>query len=318
MIFNEIYGAYYNAVAKIIEKSIQQKLTKDDIRDIIQEYAFGESAINIESSITKQKWQLIHKDGTTPITNIPTMPLTDIQKRWINAVSLDKRVKLFENELITFDDVEPLFLEEDIVLFDKYADGDPYDDENYTKIFRIILDAIRNDYLLDIKYTTKRGCVDRKAVKISMLEYSQKDDKFRAIGVKNNMQVTINLARIISCERYFGDYDIKMYDEVEPKKENLHIELVDKRGALQRALLHFAHFEKEVKRMDDFHYDIMVSYDKSDEAEMLIRVLSFGPMIKVIEPISFVNLIKERLINQKSHENISSQLFFHDNKNNLC
>ena len=40
-----------------------------------------------------------------------------------------------------------------------------------------------------------------------------------------------------------------------------------------------------------------------------IRILSFGPMFKVVQPDHFVNLIKERLRKQKS-----SQLFFHDKK----
>ena len=39
---------------------------------------------------------------------------------------------------------------------------------------------------------------------------------------------------------------------------------------------------------------------KDDETEIVIRVLSFGPMIKVIAPEHFENLIKERLIKQKS------------------
>ena len=37
-----------------------------------------------------------------------------------------------------------------------------------------------------------------------------------------------------------------------------------------------------------------------DETEMVIRLLSFGPMVKVIAPESFVDLIKKRLVDQKS------------------
>ena len=42
--------------------------------------------------------------------------------------------------------------------------------------------------------------------------------------------------------------------------------------------------------------------DRFDETEIVIRVLSFGPYVKALEPESFVNLIKERLISQKSCE----------------
>ena len=42
-------------------------------------------------------------------------------------------------------------------------------------------------------------------------------------------------------------------------------------------------------------------YDESDETEMVIRLLSFGPMIKVIEPLEFKQLIRQRLKKQKAY-----------------
>ena len=42
------------------------------------------------------------------------------------------------------------------------------------------------------------------------------------------------------------------------------------------------------------------TYDKEDETEILIRVLSFGPMLRVVKPVAFINLIKGRLSDQKS------------------
>ena len=69
---------------------------------------------------------------------------------------------------------------------------------------------------------------------------------------------------------------------------------------MERALLHFAHFEKEAERIDEKRYRVTVRYDKDDETELVIRVLSFGPMIKVTGPPHFENLIKERLMKQIS------------------
>ena len=67
-------------------------------------------------------------------------------------------------------------------------------------------------------------------------------------------------------------------------------------------LLHFAHFEKRVERMDTKRYLVHIKYNKSDETEMVIRILSFGPMVEVIEPQDFKNLIIARLKSQKSCE----------------
>lgn len=57
---------------------------------------------------------------------------------------------------------------------------------------------------------------------------------------------------------------------------------------------------RRIERLDGIHYKITVNYDKDDETEIVIRILSFGPMIKVVAPEHFENLIKERLIKQKS------------------
>ena len=75
-------------------------------------------------------------------------------------------------------------------------------------------------------------------------------------------------------------------------------ELEDRRNALERVLLHFSHLEKETKRLDDTHYRVTLRYDRSDRTEMVIRILSFGPMLKVVEPESFVRQIRERLNRQ--------------------
>ena len=47
-------------------------------------------------------------------------------------------------------------------------------------------------------------------------------------------------------------------------------------------------------------YATSIDYDKNDETEIVIRILSFGQMEKVVEPNSFVDLIKDRLLKQKS------------------
>ena len=39
---------------------------------------------------------------------------------------------------------------------------------------------------------------------------------------------------------------------------------------------------------------------KDDETEIVIRILSFSQMVKVVEPNSFIDLIKDRLLKQKS------------------
>ena len=134
------------------------------------------------------------------------------------------------------------------------------------------------------------------------LEYSEKDDKFRLIGSGNRYGNTINLGRIVSCKPYNKPFDVNHGRTYQSKLQTVEFELVDKRNALERVLLHFAHFEKEAVKIDEGKYLVKITYDKDDETELVIRILSFGPMIKVLSPQSFVDLIKQRLIDQKSCE----------------
>lgn len=69
---------------------------------------------------------------------------------------------------------------------------------------------------------------------------------------------------------------------------------------LLRAMLSFSDLEKETIKIDDDNYRLKLKYRTDDETEILIRILAFGPMMKVVEPVPFVNLIKERLNKQKS------------------
>lgn len=302
MIFNELYSAYYNTVSKIINKALKEPLNKKELQQIISENAFGESILNIESSISDEKWQVVTKDGHTPLTHQPSIPLTHLQKRWLKAISLDPRVKLFDEDFSELQDIEPLFTNEDICYFDKYSDGDPYDNEEYIANFRLILDAINKKYPLRILMQNKSGRAIYVVLIPEYLEYSEKDDKFRLIGSGRKYADVINLARIISCKPYTKEYIANPHTRMNNGQGVVEFELIDERNALERVLMHFAHLEKEAERLGDNRYRVKLTYDKDDETEILIRILSFGPMIKVVSPDSFIQQIKNRLIKQMSCE----------------
>ena len=303
MIFSEIHGAYYRAVAEILRAAVKAPVTPRDIRRIARETAFSESAQTIEAALLSHRWQLLRGDGTTPIRHEPTLPYTTLEKRWLKAISLDPRIRLFDFDCPGLEEVKPLFTPEDIYVFDKYADGDPYTDEGYIERFRTIRKAIGEKKMLRLALCSREGRrVSYTAFPVG-IEYSEKDDKFRLQTLRtrgaSGRYGYANLGRISSV-----DIIEAKSRNVEPPPsrdltETLTLEITDGRRALDRALLHFAHFEKEAERLDGGRYRLRLIYDKRDETELLIRVLSFGPFIKVTEPESFVSLIRERLIRQK-------------------
>lgn len=300
MFFSELYGAYYTTIAAVLREAVSHPISDETLRKIVERYAFGESVLTIPASLKEERWQLLKADGTTPLKNEPTLPLTLMQKRWLKAVSCDPRIKLFGDIDFGLDDIQPLFLPSDIIVFDRYADGDDYEDEDYIKNFRLILDAIHNKYPLFIKTLNRKGTPVCRTVYPDYLEYSEKDDKFRLIGAGHRFGSTINLGRIISCRPAGSPFERKEGKRTPEKPRTVIFELKDERNALERVLLHFAHFEKTAERLNENKYTVTIHYDKEDETELVIRILSFGPMIKVTAPPHFVGLLKQRLLDQKS------------------
>ncbi|MDI9497011.1 MAG: WYL domain-containing protein [Bacillota bacterium] len=300
MVFSELYGAYYNVLAEILRLAVASPpLETKDIHRIVEERAFSESILELESALKSGRWPLIRADGTTALKQPPTMPLTLLQKRWLKSLSLDPRLKLFTDEPLDFPGVDPLFTPEDVGCYDRYLDGDPYEDEDYIRNFRQILDALHRRRPLHIHSLDAAGREKQADVLPSHLEYSEKDDKFRLQCHRGHGYTTINLARIIHAGPSEKDIRLPAGKKELPLPRQVDFELHDHRDALERVLLHFAHLEKEVRKLDTKHYVVRMSYDQKDETEILIRILSFGPMLKVISPPHFVRLIRERIEQQK-------------------
>lgn len=300
MIFNEIYSAYYNTVAKIISAILSGNTDEKSLDKIVEENAFGESMFSIVPSLKSEKWQLVNSDFTTPLNHIPTMPLTLTQKQWLKAISLDPRIKLFDVKFEGLEDVEPLFTPDDYYIYDKYGDGDPYEDEKYIERFRTILTAMRTKQNIKIEMINRKGNTVYSRCIPERIEYSEKDDKFRLVTSGCRFIKTVNLARITKCKMYSGDTALVSTPD-EAKYETITLKVSEERNTLERSLLHFAHFEKRAEKVDD-HYLLHIKFNCDDEPEIVIRVLSFGPTVEVLGSENFKQLIINKLKSQKSCE----------------
>ena len=299
MIFSELYCAYYNTVAAILSCILDGEHAEQELQKIVMDHAFGESVLTILPSLKSEKWQLVHSNMTTKLEHKPTTPLTTLQKRWLKAISLDPRVKLFGVDFPDLEDVEPLFTAADYYVYDQYNDGDPFEDTQYIKNFRIVLEAIRKGTQIKFEMINRKGNMMFVRCRPLRLEYSEKDDKFRVVTAGWRSVSTVNLSKIracahdTGCRRVRGRENPAVYDTITVK-------IRDERNAMERFMLHFAHFEKQAEKLDKKHYLVKIKYAHDDESEMVIRILSFGPMIEVLEPDSFRELLIERLKKQLS------------------
>ena len=299
MLFSEIYGCYFQAVSAILTEAVSGTLTDHRLTDLVQQKAFAESVLSIPTALKQGDWPLLDTQNQTPLHFSPTMPLTTLQKRWLKTLLQDPRIALFSPKLDGLSDVTPLYAPETFVFFDQYTDGDPYTDPQYIAHFQTILLALNTHRRLSICFhghTGRSHCVECVPYR---LEYSAKDDKFRLLTTGDHRIHAINLARITACTLLESDTPAHL-PTFQPQLRTLVLLLHDTRNALARVLLHFSHFEKETVRLTDTQYQITLRYDSADETELIIRVLSFGPMLEVTSPPRFRALLRARLLKQMS------------------
>lgn len=299
VLFHEIYSCYYHTVSKILSASVRGSLTESEMLTLIKEYAFAESHLAIIPALKNENWQLVDEKLQTPLVHQPSTGLTTLQKRWLKAISLDPRIRLFSVDFAILEDVEPLFTPEDYVVFDNYNDGDDYENEHYIRIFQALQKAIHAHKKVLIQYSSRKNNQRTISCTPYQFEYSEKDDKFRIRILGCRYANILNVSRIQECD-ILDEEGIPLRESRNIISDYLILELLDERNALERVMLHFAHFEKEALRISEQKYRIKIYYERDDETEMLIRVLSFGPFVKVTEPEHFVDLIKKRLLMQKS------------------
>ena len=312
-LFHEVYGRYYRIAEKILEEAARKGgITKARVNAIAGEEGFAESVLTLPGAMTED-WHLLLEgvDGKT-LTSIldneedPSnlrLPLTLLEKRWIKAVLLDPKAALFPDESFDPDglwpDVRPLFDPAKIVRFDQYGDGDPYDDPHYRDVFRKVMTAIREDRMIEVRFTSGKNKVRTWRCAPKKMEYSAKDDKFRVLVIKEGYDdiSPVNIARVEDV-RVEGPISEEMLGFPETPKKEARLLLTDDRNALDRAMLHFSHLQKETRQIDDRHFEVTLYYDAEDATEIVIRILSFGPMLQVLGDGSLRREVEARILRQ--------------------
>lgn len=313
-LFSEIYNCYFQVLRRLLQN--QNAMTIQEIQTEISDDVFGESLLSIIPKIEDGTWNLFQKQDRLYLSKLGknfSVPLSHLQKSYLKALLSDPRIRLFlePEQLDTLKEmlktVKPLWTQEQFYYYDRFADGDPYDDEKYRCNFRTLLQAQKCSQFVDIDYTSPRGTRVHHHYVPCRLEYSVKNDKFRLLAVErtrqNKMKLEIlNVSRIQQCtlmdEKLAAPPDLNQFIRSSYYREPLKLRIVNERNALERAMLHFANYEKNTTKIDENTYACLIYYNQSMETELLIEVMSFGPMLTVLGNEHFLNLIKSRLRRQ--------------------
>lgn len=315
--FHEIYGAYFRIAAKVLGT---ERLTEQALRGIVQAEGFRDSVLFVPQKLIPQQdgsdWGLLRRnpDGTLRrITKAaPQMPLTLLQKRWLKAKLRDPKMQLFLEDdtldalALALHDIKPLWQSDAFRATDRFADGDDF--AAYRTVFQQILRAMRCGEVLMIRFRSGRGQrMYQRCLPIAM-EYSGKNDKFRLYcrGVRGDRLSgggIINLGRIESVRgtgvlmpewrsptRFFASRRCR---------EPVTVRVTEERNAVERFLTEFASYEKHTERdLETGDCTVQLWYDKQDETELLIQLLSFGPVLEILAPSGFRAQAAERVAAQ--------------------
>ena len=310
-LFSELYGCYYTVVAQIMRQAHGKGIDRADIDRLVGANAFSESGLHLIPRLLSGDWDLLRENGglyQSKLKNRETaLPLTALQKAWLKALLQDRRIRLFmsEEDLALVEeqlvDVDPLFLPENFHIFDAATDGDNYEDEGYIERFRMILAAIKSKTPLLVQYESGKG--GRMVIHFlpKRMLYSAKDDKFRAVGrrlaVKGSKPVLLNLARIKDLTEAEQPAPQTQLESKKPEhKRTVSLAISDERNALERCMLQFAAYDKQtVFDEETGRYLCDIDYDPLEETELLIRILSFGPVLEVLGPEAFLAQVRERV-----------------------
>ncbi|SFW22432.1 WYL domain-containing protein [Ruminococcus flavefaciens] len=316
-IFSEIYGTYFRIAAKLMENEATDEKT---VRDTVMRDGFRDSVLFLPQKLIPggEDWGLFRREKDNTLRRItkkaPAKVLTKLQKMWLKAKLSDPRIRLFmDDETIEqlqrlLVDVKPLYRHEHFRLTDRFADHDDYSDEKYISNFRTALDAVKNRRIVDIHFQTGRGKRASGRFVLLKIEFSPKNGKFRAYcyllrNDKIRSSGLINIGRIESITdtgRVFRT-PVSMEDYFSSRKckEPAVIRVTNERNGVERFMLEFASFEKHtVRDLEKNEYTVELWYDEQDETEVLIMLLSFGPVIEILGPEKLRSQARERLERQ--------------------
>ena len=314
-LFSERYNCYYQVLRHLLTS--QTGMTATQMQELIMGEGFEESMLTILPKLQEGEWQLLKKEGNLYYSKLHSpllTPLSTLQQSYLKALLLDPRMCLFlpaeqQKELSALlKDVAPLWTPEQIYYFDRYKGGDPYDTPAYQQNFSTLLDAIKKQQYVDIDYTSPKGNHIHHHYLPCKLEYSIKNDKFRLLAIEKPGSShpcldTFNVGRMVSVIKldqfHSTPVDLNSIIVSSYYEEPVTLHIHNQRNALERAMLHFANYEKNTKKIDADTYECRIYYNKNMETELLIELLSFGPMITVLGNERMLELIRQRLQRQQ-------------------
>lgn len=309
--YHEIYGKYYQIIHNLLNSKPQ---TEKEINDYIRSQGFDESFLYLNAQMLVDEYHLFVKkrDLFYPLTNskIPLF-LTNEQRSWLNTMLFDEKVKLFLS-----DERRNYYQKE-------FAGNVLYDDKTYqylfqdvdkdeitpkmSNVFRVVKNAIMQEMDINLTFISSKNYYTHKKVAPYKIEYSMQDQKMRLIAVEyRNGEpkriIRIKLASIVGyrmVERV-KKIDFKYYLQEEVLKEPLIIEVYPILNGIERVFIELSNYKREAFYDKERNLSIMkIYYEKVDEMDLVLKMLSFGKVVKILSDGFIKEEVLRRINKQK-------------------
>lgn len=357
-LFNEVFSVFYYIFAAIIEKLFceQKAYTGKEINNLCKTIMYEYK----DKCGTDMLWKSFHdgnlfvqllKDGGFLIKETQNgkvmyrskyktdshvslyrdiIPLSEIEIRWLKTILADEKIHYFlsDKEILaikmtlaeTATDIKP-FPMRFVNYYDRYKFS-PKKEWRESTVFVPILDSIRNNHVLKMKYESAKKNIITGDYKPILVEYSKRDDCFKGYFMscrkKEGLKV-YNLAQIISVEETDTKFDetklMSCFDSYRKKQiDTVEIEFKDNPGLVDRVLTEFSPWRKQCEYNTQTKlYHLIIYYPKEDGTDMAIRILRFGSGLHLVNSKSRLALIMQNKLKDQM-DRMAEKSFREDDK----
>ncbi|GFZ30554.1 hypothetical protein CSC2_10800 [Clostridium zeae] len=330
-LFHESKNRYFSLVLKILNLC-NDGLCEEDIKIIIDEGEYEEKVIGKDfktfQGLMLNKYDeednlnlIRNEEGKFyPLLSVDTkapVPIrfTTVEKQWIKELLKDSILKRLIGEDIVLKleqalkDVKGNNISSIIEKTNTVSNLKVVQEDAYYKNFYKILQAIKEEreiiYDNVDKFSRQYKAVRGLPLKI---EYSTKDEVLRVsmYYIEENRSIMVNLHTMFNIElkedtlcKLSKKEIYAVIKDTKYCKEPIVLELIDEKFAMERCFMSFSSYERYTRIIGEGKYEVKLYYYTFEETEVIRRILSLGPHVKVVEPIrireKIIDLVKRAL-----------------------
>ena len=312
-------GLYKDEIIKLIGKEeYDEKIIGKDFKTfegmLLNEYESSDNFNFLEESEGKF-YSIVNKEGSMPLK----VRFSKLEKTWLNGMIKESVVQALlgketiEKLEIALEDVTEG--NNDVIEFtNKVRSHAPNDLVKLKDDFYVILEGIIKGKPIIYTNVDKNGNEYNNQLALPIrIECSLKDEKFRAslysleeeraimvsLHTLKDVKIAENIASNINREDVLKKLKEKRYCE-----NPITIELEDIRGAMERCFMSFSSFERNSRAISENKYEIDIYYYTFEEADVIRKIMSLGPYVKVKSPDRVRDIIIDKIKRAFSFQNI--------------